>query len=246
MSKKSAQVYKLCLRFLGILFLLGAACHFSLGGTLPAEGTLSRTEGLPGFYIWTVSVPVEPNLAYRVDWATDLRDGFTGGEPEFGENFGEDVSSSMMVDKRRPVFARISYVPAFAPRLVSEEVLQQLWIELEDELVLSPRPEENRFYGSYVEVEDGLEMSFFFGIAYDRTDLNAGEIRFDLGSVRLRDLATGETVDTDIWQLALLVEQALPVAVRGAIEFRGPESGTIVFKTVYSDESEGDFNETSF
>ncbi len=209
-------------------------------------GILSRSEGLPGFYVWKVAVPVEPYKAYRIEWGPNLREGFSTGQGFVWENLGEEVTSSIVWAKSRPVFAKISYAPAFAPRLLPDEVLQQLGIELEEEIALTPRAEENRFDGSYVGVEDGLEIQIFYGVAYDRMDLNEGQVRLDVGTVRIKEIASGEVIETDVQQLAVLSEQDLPMAIRGAIEFTGPETGTIDFKTIFTDGSEGEFSTVSF
>lgn len=227
---------------------LGLAFAPLIGGAaeIPANPVLTKSAGLPGFYIWKVSVPVEPFYAYEVSWSTHLSDGFNSGSSLDWEYLGDQVTSFNMLPTRLPVFVKVDYHRAFAPRLMPDEIYSLLLVEVEGDLAVTPRAEENRYDASYKEVEDGVEVTFFCGIAYDRTDLNAAEIRFTIGTVRARELSSGEVLDFDIQQLATLSGEVLPMAITGAIEFTDEETGTVDFKTIYTDQSEGGVEIVSF
>lgn len=229
---------------MAFVFLVAPFCSGAV--EIPAQPVLSKSEGLPGFYFWKVSLEVEPYFAYEISWSTDLSEGFGSGSQLQWKYLEDEVGSIRMLPKHIPVFVKVDYHRAYAPKSFPDEAFSLLLVELEEELTVTPRLEENRFDAFYRVVEDGIEVTFFCGIAYDRTDLNTAEVRFTIGTVRVKELSSGEVLEFDIRQLAALSEEVLPMAITGAIEFTGVETGTIDFTTIYTDQTEGDFETVVF
>ena len=130
---------------------------------MPSSPVLSKSEGLPGFTIWNLAVSVEPYLAYRVSWTTDLSSVSSNGSSLQWQNLGEELTSCRMYPKQLPVFVTVDYLAAYAPHLFPKELLALLQVAVEADLEIAQRDEENRFDATYVEVEDGIEVTFSAG-----------------------------------------------------------------------------------
>ncbi|MEM9158221.1 MAG: hypothetical protein AAGB46_04160 [Verrucomicrobiota bacterium] len=129
---------------------------------------------------------------------------------------------------------------------MSPEVFGLLLEEIDDDLTISPPNDENIFNAQSTELEEGFEITFFSQIVYERTYINSAKIWFRLGTVSIREIATNEVIQLSIRHLAELGETVLPFQLIGEIEYSGANSGSINFKTLFTNNSEGEFKTVTF
>ncbi|EDY83904.1 hypothetical protein VDG1235_3531 [Verrucomicrobiia bacterium DG1235] len=192
---------------------------------------------------FAVRVPVEPYLAYDLAWSLNLRDESWHSTGIQWQTLREEIG--IIGPRRTPIFFRVNYHNAFAPVVVGDD-LMSVFIDSMDGVVDIDSRGENSLNFSSTEIEEGFSVTLFGTILYQRTYLNDAEIVSELKSARVVEVSSGEASTFTISELASLSEEVLPEKLIGNVTFLSPASGTINFRTVYTDNSEGDFETVDF
>lgn len=213
---------------------------------VPAAPKLSSQPLLSALRVWTGTVEIEPYRAYRLSWSTNLRD-WQAGPVEWRQLVpGEELSRASTYSETLQPFFKVDYFDAFAPDIVGEEVLDLSVAELEEEGVELSFRGENYFEGNFKEVEEGIEVTVFFSLRYERAGPNDARVYVDFGTVRLRELASGAIANVSIGELARASGEVLPLSFRGELDYTGIETGLARFFVRYTNQTEEDLGTEPF
>lgn len=212
-------------------------------GAMPAKPEIYQVDegGYEGRF--AVRVAVEPHLAYDLAWSLSLRDESWHSTGIQWESLNDEIG--IVGPRSTPIFFRVNYHNAFAPRVVGDELAELFIAALDGDIDIESRSE-NQLSFSSTQTEDGLRITLFGTIRYQRTYLNDAEIVAEIRSARVRDIASGDSLTFTIPELAQLSGEVIPEKLVGAVTFTSPMNGWIDLRTVYTDNSEGDFETVEF